>query len=348
MRDEETTCIGRGVGRRTAVLACASAAAAIAFRPGRARAAEWRGRQFHNQPEDSHQHRFLVDLWAAVRTETDGRLDVTVFARDGDVPGSDPQALAMLRSGELEFFTLMGGILGLAVPAAEIQGLPFAFRDPAQAYAAADGALGAYLGRECAAAGIHRFQRGLLQNGFRHITMTGRPIRSAADLAGMKMRVPDGQMFRDLFTALDAVPVVVNIRELYGSLRDHAVDGQENPLVVTDVNRLYEVTRYLSITGHMWSGFNQLANLAFWNRLPDDVQTVVTRNVERQALLQRAYTDAANAELETKLVQRGMVLNVADTGSFRQKLGRGFYAHWRERVGSTAWRLLEEVTGTLG
>ncbi len=331
--------------RRRTLLA---AGATFAILPGRARAATWTARQFHNQPEDSHQHRFLQDLWAAVEQQTQGRLVVTTHARNADIPGSDPGALAMLRSGELEFFSLMGGILGIAVPAAEIQGMPFAFTSPAQAYAAADGPLGAYIGAECEAQGIHRFQRGLLQNGFRHITMIDRPIRTVADLAGQRIRVPDGQMFRDLFTALDAVPVTVNIRELYGSLRDHRVDGQENPLVVTEVNKLFEVTKYLSMTGHMWSGFNELANLAFWRRLPPDVQDVVTRNVELQVARQRAYTDQVNQELETSLVKRGMVLNVADAASFRSKLGSGFYTHWKQVVGARAWALLEDQVGRLG
>src|SRR5688500_14459766 len=93
-----------------------------------AQAPRWRARQFHNQPAESHQHQFLVELWNAVRRETAGRMEVTVLPQNDDIPGSDPAALEMLRAGDLEFFTLMGGILGRAVPVAEIQGLPFAFR----------------------------------------------------------------------------------------------------------------------------------------------------------------------------------------------------------------------------
>src|SRR6266516_5302196 len=115
------------------------------------------------------------------------------------------------------------------------------------------------------------------------------PIRSADDLRGVKMRVPDGQMFRDVFTALEAQPVTINIRELYQALKERRVDGQENPLVITEVNKLYEVTRYVSVTNHMWSGFNLLANLGFWNGLPPDVQEVVQRNVKKYVALQRAY-----------------------------------------------------------
>jgi len=280
--------------------------------------------------------------------ETGGRLDVSLHPQNDDIPGSDPQALEMLRQGDLEFFTLMGGILGRVVPVAEIQGLPFAFTSHAQVHRANDGALGEHIGRECEAKGIYRFRFGLLENGFRDISMVDRPIRSADDLRGVRMRVPDGRMFRDLFTALEAQPVTVNIKDLYDALRTRRVDGQENPLVVTEVNRLYEVTRYVSMTRHMWSGFNLLANLEFWRGLPGDVQNVVERNVKKFVALQREYTDRLNRELETTLAQRGMIFNTADVSSFRRKLGGGFYRRWKAEFGDAAWKLLESETGRLG
>jgi tripartite ATP-independent transporter DctP family solute receptor len=310
--------------------------------------ARWKARQFHNQPAQSHQHQFLADLWAQVAKETDGRLQVTVFAQNGGIPGSDPQALDMLQSGELEFFTLMGGILGRKVPVAEIQGLPFAFTSHAQVHRANDGALGEYLGKECRAKGIFRFQSGLLENGFRQIAMVAKPIRTADDLRGVKMRVPDGQMFRDVFTALEAQPLTVNIRELYEALKTGRVDGQENPLVIVEVNRLYEVTKYVSTTNHMWSGFNLLANLKFWDGLPGDVQEIVQRNVKKYVAAQRAYTDGLNRELEGTLAARGMIFNVADVSTFRAKLGAGFYQRWKGEFGPTAWAILEREVGRLG
>jgi len=310
--------------------------------------AKWSARQFHNQPAQSHQHQFLTDLWAQVAKETGGRLEVTVYPQNGNIPGSDPGALDMLASGELEFFTLMGGILGRKVPVAEIQGLPFAFTSHAQVHRANDGALGEYIGRECAAKGLYRFQFGLLENGFRQIAMVDRPIRTAEDLRGVRMRVPDGQMFRDVFGALEAQPVTVNIRELYAALKSRQVDGQENPLVIVEVNKLYEVTKYVSTTNHMWSGFNLLANLRFWDALPSDVQEVVQRNVKKYVAMQRAYTDNLNRELEAKLAARGMAFNVADVSSFRAKLGGSFYQRWKTELGSTAWGLLEREVGRLG
>ena len=306
----------------------------------------WTGRQFHNQPEASHTHGFLVALWDEVRAATGGALDITVHAQNGGTAGSDPAVLDMLVSGQLEFMTLMGGILGKVVPLAEIQGLPFAFASPAQVHAAMRGPLGDHIRVEMAAKGIHGFRDGVLENGFRHIVSVDRPVRNAADLAGYRMRIPDGRMFDDAFRALGATPVVVNIRELYAALADHQVDGQENPLAVVEVNRLYEVSKYVSLTAHMWSGFNLIGNLAFWRGLPEHVREIVNRAVATHVERQRAYTVSFNRELETKLAtDRGMVFNTADAASFQAVLSGNFYRRWRRELGDTAWRLLEDAVG---
>jgi len=308
---------------------------------------KWAGSQFHNQPALSHQHSFLVDMWAAVARETNGQLVITVYPQNNQVPGSDPQALDMLQKGDLEFFTLMGGILGKVVPIAEIQGVPFAFKNNAQVYAANDGALGEYIGKECSAKGIYRFQYGLLENGFRQIGMIDKAIYTPADLVGMRLRVPDGEMFRDLFSSLGATPVTVNIKELYESMKARKVDGQENPLVITEVNKLYEVSNNQSITNHMWSGFNLLANQKFWKSLPADIQEVVLKNVKKYVALQRIYTNNLNKQLEVTLAERGQKFNQANIPSFKEKLGDGFYGRWREHFGKTGWNLLEKSVGKL-
>ncbi len=306
------------------------------------------GRQFHNQPEQSHLHGFLVDLWDEVRRETAGALDITVHAQNAGIPGSDPAALKMLVAGEVEFIVLMGGLLGDLVPAAGIQGLPFAFTSHAQVHAVDAGPLGTYLRREMLAAGIRGFAGGLMENGFRHVVMRGKPIRGVEDLAGVRMRVPDSPLFIDTFTALGATPVVANISELYSSLASGRVDGQENPLAVCEVNRLYEVTRYVSLTSHMWSGFNLIGNLGFVQRLSESTVAIVERAVATHVARQRAYTDGFNRDLEHGLAARGMQFNTADVAGFRRALSAEFYQRSKERFGRNAWSLLEDAVGRLG
>jgi tripartite ATP-independent transporter DctP family solute receptor len=269
-----------------------------------------------------------------------------VHAQNGGIAGSDPAALQMLVSGELELMTLMGGILGQVVPVAEIQGLPFAFSSYDEVHAAMRGALGDYIRVEMAAKGIHGFRDGVLENGFRHIVSIDRPVRRAEDLAGYRMRIPAGRMFEDFFRSLGAVPVVVNISELYPALAERRVDGQENPLVITEVNRLYEVCRYVSLTSHMWSGFNLIANLGFWRRVPEDVREVVNQAVAVHVARQRAYTEAQNRALEVRLAgERGMIFNQADAASFRAALAGGFERRWRDQLGGRVWKLLPRSGG---
>ena len=322
-------------------------ASAVVVATGRARAATIDRRQFHNQPADTPLHRRLVELWQAVERETEGRVKVRVFAENGGIAGGDPQALAMLRTGELEFCTLMGGILDEVVPAADVQSIPLAFRTNAEVYDALDGDLGSHLQRECAAAGIHMVPRGCFENGFRHITCASRPIRRLDDLAGLKIRTPKSELFIDAFRTLGADPVAINVNRLYDALKGGAVEAQENPLIVAHAFRLFEVQHYVSLTRHAWSGFNLLANLEHWHSLSDGDRKTIERNVAHFAALQRADNDRLNEALRDELAQRGMVFNDTDLTGFRARLAP-FYARWKERVGRQTWAILEAHVGALG
>jgi tripartite ATP-independent transporter DctP family solute receptor len=300
--------------------------------------------QFHNQTAASSLHRRLVEMWAAIRTETGGRVETQVFPQNNQIPGSDPGALKMLVEGEIQFFTLMGGILGNVVPVAEVQQVPFAFRSAAHAHEAMDGALGAYLRQEMAAKGIVGFAVGAFDNGMRQIGSSKRPIAVPEDLVGIRMRVPAGQMVADMFRALGAEPVTINSNAIYDALKSGKVDAQENPLALIDLFKIYEVIKYVSMTNHMWSGFNMLANLAAWKPLPDEVKAVIERNVAKHVRLQRADQEAMNSSVRASLVGRGLGFNDVDSDAFRRQLS-GFYATWRERLGTRCWSLLGAATG---
>jgi len=95
------------------------------------------------------------------------------------------------------------------------------------------------------------------------------------------------------------------------------------------VNRLYEVSKYVSLTAHMWSGFNLIGNLAFWRSLPEHVREIVNRAVATHVERQRAYTVGLNLELETKLAtERGMV-STRRRRELRAVLSGDFYRRWR-------------------
>jgi TRAP-type C4-dicarboxylate transport system substrate-binding protein len=178
----------------------------------------------------------------------------------------------------------------------------------------------------------------------RQITPVKKAVTVPADLQGMRMRVPAGAMFEDMFRTLGCVPVTVNSIDIYAALRDGKADAQENPLALVDLYKLYEVIKYVSMTNHMWSGFNQMAHLATWRRLPADVQQVIERNITRAVRLQREDQEAANGRLRAELTKRGLIFNDVDQAPFRRQLS-GFYKTWKDKMGTKAWSLLEQGAG---
>ena len=104
-------------------------------------AAEYKFSQYHNQATGVPLHRNLVAMWDAIRAETNGRVEATVYPENNKLVAGDPAALKMLIAGEIQFFTLMGGIIGTVVPVAEAQQVPFAFKSAPEAHVAIDGPL---------------------------------------------------------------------------------------------------------------------------------------------------------------------------------------------------------------
>jgi TRAP-type transport system periplasmic protein len=321
----------------------------LAIGPRYARSQTFVARQYHPQPVGSHLHIYLTKLWDAVRAETGGQLAVTVHAQNNGAVIADPDILKLLQSGELEFFVLNGNILSQAAPSADIQGVPFAFTNSEQVTSLTDGKLGDLMRRGLVAAGVYLIPFGCMENGFKHITSVAKAIRSAADLEGFRMRTPGGKLFVEFYKALGAEPRIVGFNRLYQALAEGQVDGQENPLVIAEENRLYEVCKYLSMTSHQWAGYNMIVNNEFWERLPAQIQEIVIRNTKTYVAQQRAVVRAANASLEQTLRHRGMVVNTVDMESFRERLrGANFYRNWRQSIGEEAWALMEAKVGTVG
>ncbi len=337
--------MGKGWTRRSVLAAAAAMGPAIIVRP--TRAADYTFAQYHNQAASGTLHKNLNAMWQAIAAETNGRVEATVYAENNKLPGGDPDALKMLIAGEIQFFTLMGGIIGTVVPVAESQQLPFAFKSSSEAHKAIDGPLGQYIGEEMAAKGMHLFPVAGFENGMRQVATIPRAIATPADFDGMKIRVPPGQMMIDTFGAFGAKPVTTSANKIYDALQTGKVDAQENPLAILEGFKLYELVKYVSLTNHMWSGFNAMANLATWKSLPDDVKATIERNFTKYVRAQRADQEALNVALRQDFVKRGLVFNDVDQAAFRARLP-AVYATWKERLGTKCWTLVEAEVGKLG
>lgn len=310
-----------------------------------AQQAEWTYKFANNLPES---HPFVArarEMAAAIKTETNGRFDLQVFPNSQ--LGSDTDTLSQVRSGGVEFFTLSGLILATLVPAASINGIGFAFPDYPTVWKAMDGDLGGYVRGEIRKSGLEVMDK-IWDNGFRQTTSSTKPITGPDDYKGFKIRVPVSPLWTSMFKAFDASPASINFSEVYSALQTKIVEGQENPLALISAAKLYEVQKYCSLTNHMWDGFWFLANRRAWQSLPDDIKTIVARNVNAAAVKERADTEKLNATVKEELVAKGLIFNQPDVAPFREKLRTaGFYAEWKGKYGDQAWELLEKSVGKL-
>ena len=287
-----------------------------------------------------------TEMAATIKAESKGRLDLQIYPNNQ--LGNDTDMLSQMRSGALDYMTLSPLILGTLVPTAQINGVGFAFKDYNQVWAAMDGDLGAYVRKQIAATGtVFAFNK-IWDNGYRHITNRIRPSAKPEDLKGLKLRTPPGPIWVSMFKALDASPTPLNFAEVYSALQSKVVDGQENPLAIISTAKLNEVQKFCSLTGHMWDGYWFMGNKKLFERLPPDLQVIMTKNVAASALLQRSDVLKLNNGLQADLKAKGMLINDAPADPFRDKLrAAGFYSDWHKKFGDEPWALLEKYTGKL-
>jgi tripartite ATP-independent transporter DctP family solute receptor len=328
----------------------ASAASAVMGSVGapfvaRAQQAEFTYKFANNLPDSHPLNTRAKEMSAAIKTETNGRVDIQVFPNNQ--LGADTDVLSQLRSGGVEFFTMSGLILATLVPAASINGMGFAFPDYPTVWKAMDGELGAYVRGQIAKATLVAMEK-IWDNGFRQTTSSTRPIAGPEDYKGFKIRVPVSPLWTSMFKAFDAAPASINFNEVYSALQTKIVEGQENPLALISTAKLYEVQKYCSLTNHMWDGFWFLANRRAWEKIPEDVRAIVAKNVNAAAVNERVDTEKLNGSLRGELEGKGLLFNKPDVGTFREKLrSAGFYAEWKGKYGDQAWELLEKSVGKL-
>jgi tripartite ATP-independent transporter DctP family solute receptor len=332
------------IGRRT-VLAAGAAVPLFGILTRRGDAAEFSYKFATGQDPTHPNNTRAQEAIDRIRAASGGRLDIKLFP--ANQLGSDTDLLSQVRSGGVEFFTLATSILATFVPVTGIVNTGFAFPDYPSVWKAMDGKLGEHIRGQINKSGIVSVSK-MMDNGFRQVTSSTKPIVTPDDLHGFKLRVPPAPMITSLFQALGAGPAPINFNEVYSALQTKVVAGQENPLAIIATARLYEVQKFCSTTSHVWDGYLTLGNRAAWARLPQDLRDIVTRELDHAADGQRADVAKLNDTLRQTLTAKGLVFNDPDRKLFRNALNKTtYYGTWKKTYGAEAWGLLEAYSGTL-
>ena len=329
--------------RGLALGAAALATPALLSRP--ADAAEFNWKFATNIPPTHPSNAQAQQAIDRIREQSGGRMKLTLFPNNQ--LGGDTDMFSQLRAGAIHLFPISGLIVQTVVPEAGANGIGWAFKGHDTVWAAMDGDFGPYVRKKIEAAGVHPFEK-IWDNGFRQVTSSRGPIRTPEDMQGFKIRTPVMPILTFLFESLGAGPSTIDIKEAYSALQIKLVDGEENPLALIDSWKFYEVQKYCSLTNHVWDGLWVLANARAFNRLPPDLQDIVSRNIDVAATGQRVDLRKLNDGLQVEIEKQGMQFNRPDPEPFRAKLrDAGFYKHWPETFGTELWGLLENYTGKL-
>ncbi len=209
------------------------------------------------------------------------------------------------------------GTIQMAIPASaplagfdkrvQVLELPYLFTTKKAAFEAADGLLGEKLNSYLAAKGM--LILGFQENGFRHVTNNRGPVKTPADLKGIKIRTMENPIHLAFFKAIGANPTPMSWGELYTALQQGTVDAQENPYAMIVDGKFYEVQKYVSETGHVFSFEVLIANKKFMDNLPADLNELVVKAARDATLKQREYMDEEEAAFKEEVIKGGMTAN---------------------------------------
>ncbi|MDM0090090.1 MULTISPECIES: DctP family TRAP transporter solute-binding subunit [unclassified Variovorax] len=279
-------------------------------------------------------------IWAnLVKERTQGRINIKLYPGVSLIQGDQTREFSALRQGVIDM--AVGSTINWSpqVKQLNIFSMPFLMPDYAAVDALTQGEVGAELFKIIDKAGVMPLAWG--ENGYREITNSKHPIKSPADLKGMKIRVVGSPLFADLFTALGANPTQMSWADAQPALASGAVDGQENPLFLFTVLKMHNVgQKFVTTWGYVADPLIFVVNKEIWaSWTPAD-----------QAIVKQAAIDAGKQEIA--IARKGLVeadkpvlKDIAGMGVTVTQLTpeereafvkatRSVYAKWRPTVGN--------------
>jgi len=240
-----------------------------------------------------------------VEEKTNGEMEVNVYPNSQ--LGAERESIEQCKNGSLEMATASAGPLATFNSKMMVLDIPFAFDSYDVAWMVLDGPVGQKLLESCEEVGLKGLS--FMENGFRHVTSNVRPITKLEDFKNIKIRTMEAPMHMKNFKLLGANPTPVPWTELYLTIQQKIVDGQENPLANLWETKMYEVQKYVSLTGHIYDPMTLVADLKWFNNLTPKQQSIIEKGAILGQNYSRFVNNAREEELVRLLTEKGMVIN---------------------------------------
>lgn len=225
------------------------------------------------QPYDVASAAMAAVFKSEVESNSNGQIKVEIYPNG--VLGKEAETLQQVKVGVVQSFISSSGGMAQFYPLIDVTNMPFAFSSYNVGYKVYDGDFGKALSADIEKkAGFHVLGFGE-SGGFFAITNSKRPIKSPADMKGIKLRTMALPLHQSIVKALGASPTTIAWAEVYTSLQTGVVDGQMNPISITAMAKFQEVQKYITLTNHLYAPYVWVINPKFYNSLSSEHKAVV-------------------------------------------------------------------------
>ena len=233
-----------------------------------------------------------------VEKRSNGKVKMELYL-DAQLGGSADEMIGGCTTGAFEFITLNQGSWGEYTDAFMPFNMPFLFDNNQVAYEFMDGEQGKAI-RDKIIEDVGVRVLCFYDMGFRHFTNNKKPVKSAADIKGLKVRTQADPYQMAPFEAMGASVTTVAYSELFSALQQGLVDAEENPLSNIVINKYYEVQDYLTLTGHTYSLTTMAVSEDVWESMSPDLQALM-EEVAKDAvdLCREGLEESESKDLET-------------------------------------------------
>ena len=274
-------------------------------------------------------HTVATKFAELVAAKTNGAVRIQVFS--GGQLGSEVNIVSGMQTGIVDMALHTTGFLESFFPRVQVLDLPFLFRDARTAETLLDGPIGQGLLADMPAKGIYGLAWG--HYGWRETETANQPVRTPSDLKGLKIRIQPGAVYAASFRACGAIPVVLDLSEVYIGIAQKTVGGVELPFLAIVASKLFEVTKFAGLTNHVYNAGALMASKVKFDRLEAGHRQAIRDAAAEIQPFWRATVAAKTEEGRAFCAQKGMQIDTADFAAFQAAMAP-VYDEFRDKIGA--------------
>ncbi|MCX8013195.1 MAG: DctP family TRAP transporter solute-binding subunit [Rectinema sp.] len=225
------------------------------------------------QPYDVASAAMAAVFKSEVESKSNGQIKVEIYPNG--VLGKEAETLVQVKSGVVQSYISSSGGMAQFYPLIDVTNMPFAFSSYIVGYKVYDGEFGQALAADIEKKAGFKVLGFGESGGFFAITNSKKPIKTPADLKGIKLRTMALPLHQAIVKALGASPTTIAWAEVYTSLQTGVVDGQMNPISIIAMAKLQEVQKYITLTNHLYAPYVWVMNPKFYSGLSEELRNAI-------------------------------------------------------------------------